>query len=306
MKSIIRSVAITIFILFFSESYSQLVSSRKPNGLAVSTGNLYFTSHDAAGAAVWRASQSSVPGREAILYWEAGAKFGDIVFAQVNNSFFGYFFAEKSGVVTIKRVPLSGGNATVLATVPSVDIINSHHNLVTDGVNLYWQDDNSINKMSISGGEIIVLDQTTPNTPTAGIDLQNDKIIYADVDIIRFVPTAGTIINPNLRIIFDKTSGVTALHVGPSHIYWGERNGSVKRKASGSIPQTLRGPGSFIPGSIGTSGSRFAWTQCGSTCQLKRSVGFLLPIGANAFGLFITPAGIMFWGDANGVHRRAF
>ena len=307
MKNIIRAVAITVFILFLSDVYAQRVSFRKPNGLAVSTGNLYFTSHDGAGAAVWRASQSSVPGREAILYWEAGAKFGDIVFAQVGNSFFGYFFAEKSGVITIRRVSLSGGNATVLATVTNIDIINSHHNLITDGVNLYWQDVSSIRKMSINGGEVIVLDQTRPNTPTAGIDLQNDRIIYADVDAIRYVPTAGAITSPLVRTILDKSSGITTLHAGPSHIYWGERNGSVRRKATGSGVQTLQGPGGFIPTSIATSGSKFAWTQCTSTaCQLKRSIGIPLTIGADALGLFITPAGNMFWGDANGVIRRTF
>lgn len=65
-----------------------LVSSRKPDGMILSEGNLYFTSHDAAGAAVWRTAQSSVPGQEAILYWEAGATFGDIVFAKVDGVFF--------------------------------------------------------------------------------------------------------------------------------------------------------------------------------------------------------------------------
>src|SRR5258708_37913436 len=70
---------------------STLVSSRKPDGLILSTGNLYFTSPDAAGATVWRTAQSSIPGQEGVLYWEPGARFGDIVFAQVDGSFFGYF-----------------------------------------------------------------------------------------------------------------------------------------------------------------------------------------------------------------------
>src|SRR6185312_12256971 len=60
-----------------------LVSSRPPDGLILSTGNLYFTSHDAATASVWRAAQTSRPGQEILLYSEPGARFGDIVFAQV-------------------------------------------------------------------------------------------------------------------------------------------------------------------------------------------------------------------------------
>jgi hypothetical protein len=53
-----------------SPSISQLVSYRKPDGLILSTGNLYFTYHDAATASVWRAAQSAVPGQEILLYSE--------------------------------------------------------------------------------------------------------------------------------------------------------------------------------------------------------------------------------------------
>ena len=43
---------------------SELVSYRKPDGFILSTGNLYFTYHDAATASVWRAAQSAVPARK--------------------------------------------------------------------------------------------------------------------------------------------------------------------------------------------------------------------------------------------------
>jgi len=133
-----RAIAIAGFITLFSltSAQGQVISSRKPDGLAVSTGNVYFTSHDTAGAAVWRTSQTFRPGQESVLFWEAGAKFGDIVFAQIAGNFFGFFFALKNNVLTIRRVPLTGGNATVITTITNVDIENSHHNLVTDGVNL--------------------------------------------------------------------------------------------------------------------------------------------------------------------------
>jgi hypothetical protein len=60
-------------------STSELVSYRNPDGLILSTGNLYFTYHDAATASVWRAAQSALPGQEILLYSEPGARFGDIV-----------------------------------------------------------------------------------------------------------------------------------------------------------------------------------------------------------------------------------
>jgi hypothetical protein len=55
-----------------SASTSELVSHRNPDGLILSTGNLYFTYHDAATASVWKAVQSALPGREIVLYSEPG------------------------------------------------------------------------------------------------------------------------------------------------------------------------------------------------------------------------------------------
>jgi hypothetical protein len=86
-------------------------------------GNLYLTYRDAATPSVWRAAQSAVPGQEILLYSEPGSRFGDIVFAQVDGAFWGYFFASSGGAaISIKRVPATGGAVTVLTTVADIDI----------------------------------------------------------------------------------------------------------------------------------------------------------------------------------------
>ena len=289
------------------------ISFRKPSGLILSTGNLYFTSHDAAGAAVWRTSQTSLPGQETVLYWEAGARFGDLVFAQVNGAFFGYFFASNAQGLTIRRVSLTGGPATVLATITNVDIANSHRNLLTDGVNLYWQDDVAIRKMPIGGGTVTVLDSVSPNTPTAGLALQGDRIIYASVNNIRFVPTAGTTLPPAERTIHTAPTTVTALHAVSNGVYWGEREGAIRRKV-GSTVTTLRASGPIatsISTNQATAGGGQAWTRCtNQTCQLQ-FVFFIIQankaIGADAIGATSTPGTrTVFWGDSAGVHRHTF
>jgi hypothetical protein len=305
-----RTIGTTLWISLFLalSAQGQLVSSRPPDGLAVSTGNLYFTSHDAAGATVWRTSQTSVPGQESVLFWEAGARFGDIVFAQVNGGFFGFFFAQKGGVITIRRVPLTGGNAVVIATVTDVDIVNTHQNLATDGVNVYWQDSGAIRKVPVGGGAITVLDQTQANTPTAGIDLRNGTIIYASVNDIRFVPTGGATTSPSVRTIARASTTVTALNAGSAGVFWGERNGAVREK-SGSVPRTLPVTSSLLPTSIASDGPSVAWTRCIAQCELVRFPlfsGSVVPIAPNAFGIHITPPKTLFWADAAGVHRRSF
>lgn len=291
---------------------TRLVSSRKPDGMILSQGNLYFTSHDAAGAAVWRTAQTSIPGQETILYWEPGAVFGDITFANVNGSFFGYFFATKTNrqVVTIKRVSLTGGAATVLATIPTFDLAKTHRNLVTDGVNLYWQDKTSVRKLAIGGGASTVLD-TTPATakPTAGVDIKDNRVLYASGNNIRFVPTAGTFVSPTIRTLVTTLGRVTTLHVLSSvTFYWGEENGTVRRKIGPNITTLESKPG-FVPTSIaGFPISPEAWTQCSSEfCELRR-LGFVVdsrfPIDAEPLGISVnSSSGPLFWGDAAGIHR---
>jgi hypothetical protein len=297
-----------------SPSISQLVSYRKPDGLILSTGNLYFTYHDAATASVWRAAQSAVPGQEILLYSEPGARFGDIVFAQVDGAFWGYFFSQNGGAITIKRVPLTGGAATALASVTDVDVANSHRNLVTDGVNLYWQDVQSVRKMPIRGGAVTVLDEASPNTPTAGLALQNGNVVYASVTAIRSVPVGGATTPPSARTIFTASERVTALHAVLNFIYWGEESGAIRVvTTSGSSAETISTIPGFIPTSISTSvhGGVFAqaWTQCDAHSgrlhfDIPSGEDSLYAIGGDAIGVSVTSSGNVFWGDSAGVHRH--
>jgi hypothetical protein len=285
------------------------ISFRKPDGLILSQANLYFTSHDSSGAAVWRTAQNSSPGQEGVLYWEQGARFGDIVFAKVDGSFFGYFFSKKAGVITIKRVPLAGGTTTTLATVTDVDVEESHRNLVTDGVSLFWQDRRAVRKMPIRGGAVAVLDRTRLNEHSAGIALQLENLIYASEDKIHFVPKSGAATtDPSVRIIATALSRVTALHLGFGDVYWGEQSGAVRRKR-GSTITALPHTTNLIPSSISRNGAlQEAWTSCDSqSCTLRIEFvsisGPSMPIGAGALGVTVISSGDVFWGDAAGVHR---
>jgi hypothetical protein len=303
---------------------SGLVSLRQPDGLILSTGNIYFTSHEHVGgstnASVWRTAQSAVPGQEVQLYKENVAIFGDIVFAQVGGAFFGYFFATTAvgQPVVIKRVPLTGGAATIVPAGPAVhigviDIQNTHRNLVTDGAYLYWQDRSAVRKMPIGGGEATVLDDATHGSPAAGLVLQGKKITYATLNYIRYVPTDGSAITPpHLRTIVTAASRVTALHAVDDGVYWGEESGAVKVKVGPTITTLPSTPG-LRPTSISTNGrtagAAQAWSQCGgsSGCRLQFAYpvsNWSIGIGPRAHGVTVTSAGNVFWGDAAGLHRQ--
>jgi hypothetical protein len=289
------------------------VSYRQPDGLILSTANLYFTSHDGNTAIVWRTAQSSNPGREFLLWSEPHARFGDIVFAQVDSIWYGYFFKFelKTGRISIMRVPLTGGEEAMVINqepIENVDVMNSHRNLVTDGMNLYWQDDHSVRKMPIGGGTITILDTASLNTPTAGLALQNGKLIYASVADIIYVPTSGAITLPLARTIAHAPSRVTTFYAISNGVYWGEESGDVRLKV-GSTTTTLQSTSDMVPTSItAIAGIAEAWTQCGSqSCQLQYRFPIGeggIPISADALGVSVTSSGNVFWGDASGVHRQ--
>lgn len=293
-----------------------LVSFHAPDGMILSTGNIYFTSHDAAGAHVFRTGQTSLPGQEIEIYREPpGNRFGDIVFANVGGVFFGYFFAVNgSGPATIKRILLTGSLVATVLTPPiwDIDIVNSHHNLATDGAYLYWQDVSAIRKMPIGGGAITTLDAASPNTPTAGVYLSNGNIIYASVNSLRYVPVGGSIVNPLFRTIANDATTITTILPVANGNYWGDRNGNVFLRI-GSTTYTIQA-GGLLPGSMGTNGytagGALVWTQCASTtCQLVfdfPSFNSVIPISGNALGASINSSGAVFWGDNSGVHRLVF
>jgi hypothetical protein len=77
------------------------------DGMVLSTANIYFTAHDRRIASVFRTAQSATPGQEAELCREPDCRFGDIVFAKVDEVFYGYFFALVGGMTTIRRIPLA-------------------------------------------------------------------------------------------------------------------------------------------------------------------------------------------------------
>jgi hypothetical protein len=298
-----------------------VVSLRQPDGMILSTANLYFTSHDELGAHVYRTAQTSSPGQEIELYREPpGNRFGDIVFANVGGVFYGYFFAmNSSGQVFIKRIPLTGSSEAKQLTppLPNIDIVNSHHNLATDNVNLYWQDVSSIKKIPIDGvsnaSAIITLDQATPNTPTAGVYLRGKTIVYASVAAVRYVPTSGPITIPLVRTIANANTTVTTILPVANGTYWGDRNGAIQLQL-GTATHTIQGNTGQVPTSLGTNGftagGALVWTQCtSSSCQMRLhfpSGDTTFPVGDSALGASINSSGHVFWGDDFGVHRLVF
>jgi hypothetical protein len=285
------------------------VSYYPMDGMVLSTGNIYLTTHDVLGAHVFRTGQTSIPGQEIELYSEhSGSQFGDIVWAKVGDVYYGYFWTLEGGGSFIKRIPLTGTEtATVLSPpINDIDIINSYHNLATDGVSLFWQSAASVSQMPIGGGPVTQLDPVSPNTPTAGVYLNQGNLIYADVQQLRYVPVNGATTPPTLRIIATDSDMVTTILPLSDGIYWGNRAGAIRVKTGPAISDIQPGPGP-MPSSIGTNsattGGPLIWTQDDvMVYDLPRGQGSFA-VADSAHGASMNSGGIAFWGDANGVHR---
>ena len=88
----------------------RIIAQHVADGMVLSTANIYFTAHDNAGARVFRTAQSATPGQEAELCQELNCRFGDIVFANVDDVFYGYFFALADGSSDAQTAPYSRQN----------------------------------------------------------------------------------------------------------------------------------------------------------------------------------------------------
>lgn len=289
----------------------RIVALRAVDGLAVSTANIYFTSHDSAGGHVFRTAQSATPGQEAELCNDHDSRFGDIVFAKVDGVFYGYFFALAGGATTIRRIPLApqpGQTADVIGPpIMDIDIVASVGNLVTDGSFLYWQSDTAINKMPIRGGAVTVLDASRLTRPTSGIHLVGPNLIYAVDRTLHYVPTDGSAISPPvLRVITTAATGVVACAPLVGSIYWVDRNGAVVWHAADGTGQVKQAPGHAYATSMAYDGThlRLAWTQMAATWELRVDAGandYTFTTGSNPRLVMFNAEGDIFWGDDEGL-----
>jgi hypothetical protein len=297
----------------------RIIAQHVADGMVLSTANIYFTAHDNAGARVFRTAQSATPGQEAELCHEPACRFGDIVFANVDGVFYGYFFALTSGMTTIRRIPLApqpGQVAEIIGPAAAdIDIVSSHGNLVTDGSFLYWQSDTAINRMPVRGGAVTVLDRTPLTRPATGLHLVGGNLIYAVDRVVYHVPADGSAITPPaLRVVFTAASGVVACAPAQAgFIYVAGRNGAIVGH-SNSASDVKQEPGAAFITSMAYNGA-LAWTQMAVTqiapgqldarWQLRVDAGandFTSPAGgANPRLTMFNAAGDVYWLDDDGV-----
>ena len=169
--------------------------------------------------------------------------FEAITYANVGGTWYGYFVANYplQNESQIKRVPLTGGAAVVLATSPAVI---DNRDLVTDGSSLYWADADGIRKMAITGGTV----QTLVSGQTfAHLGLDGPVLYYSSGNSILTVPTSGGA----STTVVSAPSPITAIYPPSTAngLLWGEANGSVN-SFDGAIFITscrLRSPVSASP-----------------------------------------------------------
>jgi hypothetical protein len=305
-----------------SAATTQLAHST-PNGLAPSTGNLYWTSDSQAyvinpdgfisvryAGHVWRASKSNVPGHEVQLYGESKdypVDFRSINWALVGGQYYGYFVAnyKSLGISQIKRVPLAGGTVTTLATSPAAI---GGGDLVNDGSFLYWADAGGIRKMAIGGGPVTTL---VASMKISRLGLDDTRVFYASGQNVMTVPKSGG----SPTVFAGAASAIRALYVLPqgadTQVYWGEASGAVRSYSSGlgstyELTYQSPAPGVAISSvSVGatTSFGRFVmWGQCASgSCAVHLDnpidgSDIAWPVTGTPTGVSIDDGGV-YWAD---------
>jgi hypothetical protein len=258
------------------------LSYTQPDRLVQSTGNLYWTADHTtrviqggrltvtSTADVYRASKENVPGEESVLYQESrtgsllagSVDFEAIAYANVGGAWYGYFVANypAQGISQIKRVPLTGGSAVVLATSPAQI---GKRDLVTDGSFLYWADADGIRKMAIGGGAVTTL---VSGTTFSHLGLDGSALFYTSGDAIQYVPTSGG----TPTTFFTAASAITAMYP-PSgtdaNVTFGEANGEVAvYPGPYDTPYVIQSPGAGVSiTSVSLAGDYILWGDCVSS-----------------------------------------
>ena len=291
------------------------LSYSHPHRLLQSTGNLYWTADQTvqglSHAVVFRAAKTNEPGQERILYQElslpsARVDFEAITYANVAGAWYGYFVANYVSYPfqhesQIKRVPLTGGAAVVLATSPAAI---GNRDLVTDGSSLYWADAGGIRKMAITGGTV----QTLVSGQTfAHLGLDGPVLYYSSGSSILTVPASGGA----STTVISEPSPITAIYPPSTAngLVWGEANGSVHYDG-GDVYIQLQPPVAGISvTSVSVAGNYILWADCfPQWCQVDgNDNGSVVSVATSG-----TPvdaqgdAGSWYWGDSGGLEKFAF
>ena len=181
--------------------------------------------------------------------------------ANVGGAWYGYFVANYASYPSqhesqIKRVPLTGGAAVVLATSPAAI---GNRDLVTDGSFLYWADAGGIRKMAITGGTV----QTLVSGQTfAHLGLDGSVLYYSSGNSILTVPTSGGA----STTVVSAASAITAMYPPSAtngNVYWGEANGSVSLfPGPHDSVYPLQAPGTGVSvTSVSVAGNYILWGE---------------------------------------------
>jgi surface antigen len=304
------------------------LSYSHPNRPLQSTGNLYWTAaqtvqvvaaartvqgtaaqavQGTSEAVVYRAAKTNQPGQERVLYEEASSplspvNFQAITYANVGGSWYGYFVANYplQHESVIKRVPLAGGAAVMLAISPAAI---GTRDLVTDGSSLYWADAGGIRKMAINGGTVQTL---ASGGASAHLGLDGSLLYYSSGNDILYVPTSGGA----STTVVAAPSAITALYPPSTAngLLWGEANGSVT-SLSGDIYFDFQAPAAGVSvTSVSVAGNNIAWADCfPGWCRIHGvDNGSVVSVGTSG-----TPVdaqgdgGALFWGDPGGLEKFA-
>jgi hypothetical protein len=292
------------------------LSYRRPVDLVASTGNLYWTYYDSepGGASIWRASKVTSPWQERLLYQEGAGTgvffFGSLVYANVSGSWFGYFLAHYQdaaggGTSYIKRIPLAGGAATVMAVSPAYA---PGGDLATDGVHLFWSDSGGLRRMPIGGGAVTTMFN---GSWVRRVGLAPGYVYFSDGGSVRRMPKTGAIVTTQAT----NTNFITSLYVHVSGttttLYFGDTGGAVRSKQVGSSTITthqVSTSGRRVT-SVGYDGTRVMWTDCGTSgngCRVRKKEWFgTVTVASNLVGAdnLQWDSGHMFWGDVTGIKK---
>jgi hypothetical protein len=176
----------------------------------------------------------------------------------------GYVYWTDRDSFSVKKVPVEGGNVTVIARGPNgADL----YGIAVDGGFVYYTDFHfgTVNRVSINGGTVQVLAQNQDDPRSI---LVRDGYVYWAEYLLGNIKRIHSDGSGSVEVVLRRRVGVSDMAINGSNIYWAEgaiQGADVSRIGRASIPNGTATATLFVktikPWSLTIRGGFLFWTE---------------------------------------------
>jgi len=212
----------------------------------------------------------------------------------------------------VRKVPTSGGAVSVVGTSA---MGGNNASLALDATDLYWADDQTIWKVSLTGGPVTTL--VTGQSTISALRRHASELYWREYwggvgarfgGIMKMSTAGGTVDTLVTVITPDGIPFVGSLVVDGTGIYWTDRwGGTINWRALGGGPTVVLALGLTGPDNLIHDGGMLYWTEASSVRKMPETGGAITTITTGDMGAWglAKDATHVYWVDGGSQIKKA-